>query len=245
MFWPRPSAIHHHYSFKLMGVVGRSGFVRLEGRESVEGEELSGLPQTSRTTESIGKEDFCDSTKEQASNNDGTKRKQLFCHILLTPFISLPATSDLILELACRFQGHRFQFADEIKCALQAELKDMDKNGSQKCFDGLYKRWQKYIVAQKSYLKGGCVSTIQLHNFSLLTWTPPCWKIPFPVVKTDAIQRCKLICNYAQIVYSSSTKSKGPRISHENVFQSIKPPWMKQLFDGRTLFDKNLTQPSM
>ncbi|GFX33880.1 hypothetical protein TNCV_3962891 [Trichonephila clavipes] len=52
------------------------------------------------------------------------------------------------------------QSADEVKSASQAELKNMAKNGYQKCFDGLYKPWQKFIVAQGSYFEGGCVSAV-------------------------------------------------------------------------------------
>ncbi|GFS68031.1 hypothetical protein TNCV_1362551 [Trichonephila clavipes] len=36
--------------------------------------------------------------------------------------------------------GRRFQSVDEVKSASQAELKDMAKNGFQKCFDDRYKR---------------------------------------------------------------------------------------------------------
>ncbi|GFW97675.1 hypothetical protein TNCV_685451 [Trichonephila clavipes] len=45
----------------------------------------------------------------------------------------------------------------EIKSASQTELKDMAENGSQKCFDDLYKEWQKCVVARGSYFKGRCV----------------------------------------------------------------------------------------
>ncbi|GFW91456.1 hypothetical protein TNCV_3376221 [Trichonephila clavipes] len=53
--------------------------------------------------------------------------------------------------------GFQFQSASEVKSASQAELKDMGKNGFQKCFDELHKRWQKCSIAQESYLEGGCV----------------------------------------------------------------------------------------
>ncbi|GFU16422.1 hypothetical protein TNCV_836071 [Trichonephila clavipes] len=43
-------------------------------------------------------------------------------------------------ELARLFQGRQFQFADEIKSASQAELKNTAKNGFQKCFENPYKR---------------------------------------------------------------------------------------------------------
>ncbi|XP_035228106.1 uncharacterized protein LOC118200271, partial [Stegodyphus dumicola] len=48
----------------------------------------------------------------------------------------------LFPELARCLQGHQFQSSDEVKCALQAELKDMVKNGFQTYLNELYRRWQ-------------------------------------------------------------------------------------------------------
>ncbi|GFV41056.1 hypothetical protein TNCV_2666471 [Trichonephila clavipes] len=45
-----------------------------------------------------------------------------------------------LVEPACRFQGRRFQSADEVKSTSHAELKSMAKNERKKCFDELYKR---------------------------------------------------------------------------------------------------------
>ncbi|GFS54357.1 hypothetical protein TNCV_4808651 [Trichonephila clavipes] len=56
--------------------------------------------------------------------------------------------------------GHQFQSAESASQAELNELKDMAQNGIQKCFDDLYKRWNKCVVAQESYFKGGCVSAI-------------------------------------------------------------------------------------
>ncbi|GFX31445.1 hypothetical protein TNCV_432871 [Trichonephila clavipes] len=42
----------------------------------------------------------------------------------------------------------------------EVELKDIAKNGFQKCFDDLYKPWQKCVNAQESYFEGGCVAAI-------------------------------------------------------------------------------------
>ncbi|GFT54739.1 hypothetical protein TNCV_5001151 [Trichonephila clavipes] len=56
-------------------------------------------------------------------------------------------------------QGRRFQSADEVESTSQAKLKNMVKNGFQKCFDELYKLWQNCAVAQVSYFEGECVST--------------------------------------------------------------------------------------
>ncbi|GFY25918.1 hypothetical protein TNCV_1916681 [Trichonephila clavipes] len=47
----------------------------------------------------------------------------------------------------------------EVISASQAELKDMAKNGFQKCFGELYKQWQKCAVSQRSYFEEGCVSS--------------------------------------------------------------------------------------
>ncbi|GFV37290.1 hypothetical protein TNCV_2699771 [Trichonephila clavipes] len=74
-------------------------------------------------------------------------------------------------ELARRFQGRRFQFAGEIKSASQTELKDMAKKGFEKCFDDLFKGWQKCAVAQRSYFKGGCVS--ERFNWDINNLRPP------------------------------------------------------------------------
>ncbi|GFV92260.1 hypothetical protein TNCV_3951151 [Trichonephila clavipes] len=63
-------------------------------------------------------------------------------------------------ELAHRLQDRRFQSAEEVKRASQVELKNMAKNGFQKCFEDLYKRWNKCVVAQGSYFEGWCVSAI-------------------------------------------------------------------------------------
>ncbi|GFT72602.1 hypothetical protein TNCV_974481 [Trichonephila clavipes] len=66
----------------------------------------------------------------------------------------------IFLELARHLQGRRFESADEVKSASQAELKNMPKNGFQKSFDELNKRWQKCAVVQGSYFEGRCVSAI-------------------------------------------------------------------------------------
>ncbi|GFW02084.1 uncharacterized protein TNCV_4854241 [Trichonephila clavipes] len=66
-------------------------------------------------------------------------RNALDVRRLLTPLKTL--------KKFLRWFGRRFQSADEIKSASQAELKDMAKNGYQKCFDDRYKRWNKCVVA--------------------------------------------------------------------------------------------------
>ncbi|GFW20037.1 hypothetical protein TNCV_867431 [Trichonephila clavipes] len=79
-----------------------------------------------------------------------------------------PRNFRIFLELARHLKGRRFQSAVEVKSASQAELKDMGKNGSQKCFDELYKRCQKCTVAQGSYFEGRCVAGTYLVILSKL-----------------------------------------------------------------------------
>ncbi|GFW76293.1 hypothetical protein TNCV_1580721 [Trichonephila clavipes] len=59
-------------------------------------------------------------------------------------------------EPACRFQGRRFQSADECKSESQAELKDMPKSGFQKCFENFYKQLNKCVFAQGLPYVGMC-----------------------------------------------------------------------------------------
>ncbi|GFW36589.1 hypothetical protein TNCV_1955891 [Trichonephila clavipes] len=126
-----------------------------KSRECVEDGERSGRPQTSLTAENI------------------EKLSAAVCKNRLQPMMGptalphYPPSPDFVPfyyrifpELAFHLWGHRFQFADEIKSASQAELKDTAKNRFQKSFNDLYKRWQKCVVAQRSYLKEGCVSVI-------------------------------------------------------------------------------------
>ncbi|GFV16689.1 hypothetical protein TNCV_4418761 [Trichonephila clavipes] len=47
---------------------------------------------------------------------------------------------------------------NKVKSASQAELQGMAKNGFQKCFGELYKRWSKCAVAEVSYFEEGLVS---------------------------------------------------------------------------------------
>ncbi|GFV33944.1 hypothetical protein TNCV_445351 [Trichonephila clavipes] len=65
----------------------------------------------------------------------------------------------------------------------RAELKDIAKNGLQKCFNDHYKRWQECVVAQRSYFERGRVSHSNLIarvsgllSRSSLIWTVrSCW----------------------------------------------------------------------
>ena len=57
-------------------------------------------------------------------------------------------------------QGRRFVSSDEVKAASQDALREVAKNGFQQCFQKLYERWQKCIVAQGDYFEGGCASVM-------------------------------------------------------------------------------------
>ncbi|GFW63288.1 hypothetical protein TNCV_3477041 [Trichonephila clavipes] len=52
------------------------------------------------------------------------------------------------------------QSADEVKSASQTELKDMAKNGFQKCVDDFNNRWRNCVVAQGSYFEGRCILAV-------------------------------------------------------------------------------------
>jgi len=42
------------------------------------------------------------------------------------------------------------------------EMKRLSQNGFQKCFQHLYSRWQKWIVAQRVYFEGNLAEVIEL-----------------------------------------------------------------------------------
>ncbi|GFT25134.1 hypothetical protein TNCV_180281 [Trichonephila clavipes] len=69
-------------------------------------------------------------------------------------------SAENIARTAHLFQYRRFQFADEIKSALQTELKETCLNRFQNYFDDFYKRLQNCVVAQDTYFEGGYVSAI-------------------------------------------------------------------------------------
>jgi hypothetical protein len=56
---------------------------------------------------------------------------------------------------------HIFYATDIIKNAME-ELKRFSRNGFQGCFQNLYSRWQKYIVARGDYFEGNVASMIVL-----------------------------------------------------------------------------------
>ncbi|GFU92545.1 hypothetical protein TNCV_4794741 [Trichonephila clavipes] len=88
---------------------------------------------------------------KQASENDEVKTK--ITVLPYPPYSPDLASCDFRIfpKLARRFQFHRFQSADEIKDASQAELKNMIKKGYQKCFDDLDKR-QKSVLLLKDLI---------------------------------------------------------------------------------------------
>ncbi|GFX23118.1 hypothetical protein TNCV_2932821 [Trichonephila clavipes] len=85
-----------------------------EGKERFEDAERSGRPQTSRNAENIEK-------------FSAVVRKNRLQTTMRNWHVTLKVVDSP-------------QSADEINSASQAKLKDMAKNGFQKCFDDLYKR---------------------------------------------------------------------------------------------------------
>ena len=51
-------------------------------------------------------------------------------------------------------KGRRFCYAIDITKSATKELKKLSRNGFHECFQQLYSRWQKFIVAQEEYLEG-------------------------------------------------------------------------------------------
>ncbi|GFV53195.1 hypothetical protein TNCV_298041 [Trichonephila clavipes] len=137
-------------------VIPAPGECTREGRESVEDDACSGRSQTSRTTEKIEKVSM-EVTKCFKQRPGQIENTTVVSH---TSYSLNFTTCDfrIFLELSRGFQGRRFQFAAEIKSASLTELNDTAKNRFQKCFNDHYKQWEKCVVAQRSYFKGGCVS---------------------------------------------------------------------------------------
>ncbi|GFV37337.1 mariner Mos1 transposase [Trichonephila clavipes] len=57
-------------------------------------------------------------------------------------------------------QRRYFVSSDDVKGASQEALQEVAKNYFQLCFQKLYERRQKCIVAQGDYLEGGCASVL-------------------------------------------------------------------------------------
>ncbi|GFW59400.1 transposable element Tc3 transposase [Trichonephila clavipes] len=104
-----------------------------EGRESVEDDKRSGRPQTFLPAKNI-------------ENVSAAVRKNRLRTLAGSVGISSAAcqwtlTKDLNIHRVCQHLVPRMlnkdQYADEVKSASQAELKDMAKNGFWKCFDEL------------------------------------------------------------------------------------------------------------
>ncbi|GFX56724.1 hypothetical protein TNCV_494721 [Trichonephila clavipes] len=91
------------------------------------------LPAQLKTLKRVFRENVRTGYKQRRGENEhiSFKTSPLSLDLALCDFRIFP-------ELACHCQGRRFQIADEIKSAPQAELKDMAKNGFQKCLYDLY-----------------------------------------------------------------------------------------------------------
>lgn len=55
-----------------------------------------------------------------------------------------------------QLRGRRFCSAEEVKTAATQALRSIPENAFQDCFQQLYRRWQKCIVAGGDYFEGGC-----------------------------------------------------------------------------------------
>jgi len=58
----------------------------------------------------------------------------------------------LFLQLKSAVKGWGFCDATDIMKNLTEELKRLSQNGFQECFQHLYSRWQKCIIAQGNYI---------------------------------------------------------------------------------------------
>ncbi|GFW40117.1 hypothetical protein TNCV_5118001 [Trichonephila clavipes] len=108
-----------------------------EGRESVEGDKRSRRPQTSRTTETIGTVSAAVHKNRLKKTAESVRISSATCQWILT--------KDLNMHMVCQHIVPRMlnedQSAEEIKSAPQVELRNIAKNGFQKCFDDLYRQW--------------------------------------------------------------------------------------------------------
>ncbi|GFX99585.1 hypothetical protein TNCV_5026391 [Trichonephila clavipes] len=57
-------------------------------------------------------------------------------------------------------QGCCFVSSDEVKAASHEALREFANNGFQLCLQKLYEHWQRCIVAQGDYFKGGYASVL-------------------------------------------------------------------------------------
>ncbi|GBM67788.1 hypothetical protein AVEN_107343-1 [Araneus ventricosus] len=53
-----------------------------------------------------------------------------------------------------KLKGHRVVDSDEVIQNATKQLKDLSKNGFQKCFEQIYERWKKCVGAGGKYFKG-------------------------------------------------------------------------------------------
>ncbi|GFW82878.1 hypothetical protein TNCV_3494481 [Trichonephila clavipes] len=127
-----------------------------EGWENVEDDKRSGRPQTSRTVENIEKVSATVCKNRLQTITESVGISSTTCQWILT--------KDLNMHWMCQYivpsMLNEDSSADLVKSASLAELKDMAKNGFQKCFDNFYKPWQKCVVTQGSYFEEECVSEV-------------------------------------------------------------------------------------
>ncbi|GBN26218.1 hypothetical protein AVEN_166631-1 [Araneus ventricosus] len=61
---------------------------------------------------------------------------------------------NLFPRLKMKLKGHRFADSDEVIENATKQLKDLSKNGFQKCFEQLYERCKKCVDAGGKYFEG-------------------------------------------------------------------------------------------
>jgi [histone H3]-lysine36 N-dimethyltransferase SETMAR len=69
-----------------------------------------------------------------------------------------PCDFNLFPKLKERLKGRHFANSEEVKEASKIALREVGKDGFQSCFQDLYARWQKCIVAEGDYFEGNCAS---------------------------------------------------------------------------------------
>ncbi|GFV15170.1 hypothetical protein TNCV_4650021 [Trichonephila clavipes] len=78
------------------------------------------------------------------------------------------------------------QNADEVKSASQIELKNMAKNGYQKCFNELYKSWKNCVVILKGLISNKDV----FQQFNWRVTLKVMWDFNEPMLQSLKSQTC-------------------------------------------------------
>ncbi|KAJ4438634.1 hypothetical protein ANN_14581 [Periplaneta americana] len=68
-----------------------------------------------------------------------------------------PADFYLFPKIKSLFKGQRIASAEKVKIHATRALREVTKDGLQKCFEKWYGRWQKCVTTQGAYFEGGVV----------------------------------------------------------------------------------------